>query len=289
MYNRNPGIFENTRNGESLRKIPSFEPEPKPMYQMSGYYDGYTNLYTNPLGMDYPQPYISSFEYDASEDFPSLTPANPPGFMSDEFYPPPGFSKPLKTRAPNPNAVSFVPSYVSAPPLKDEREEKELKEFGVQSIVNLQKNVNDDKGVLARGKDLSLLEINKKSSECMSSYLNSTFDQELEISQVPEFSLPDSYRVKKAAVKAGMIRLFVTETLFYVFYNMPGELMQAMAAEELYRREWLYNPAKQLWFLNSEGQWKYFDINRFEISATQTPSGPYLTKEEICVKQKQLA
>jgi len=73
--------------------------------------------------------------------------------------------------------------------------------------------------------------------------LNSVFsDIELEEEETPEYSLPTCYYLSKPMLKLSHIKKFSEFTLFYVFYNMPGEKLQALAAEDLYRRDWLYEP-----------------------------------------------
>lgn len=287
--NRSSGFFDNVRNAETLRKVPSFDPDSKTA-SFNGYFDGYPPMYAPRVGFEYNAPYISPVDYDNSEEFPSLSNSKPPGFANEDYYPPPGFSKPVKTKAPNPNAVSFIPSYLSVTPPKDEREEQDLKDYGVRGIMTLQKSLPEDKSILAKGKDLSVLEMNKKNIEYMSSYHSSPqCDQEIDLNEFPEFTLPQSYFMSKPILKAKMIKSFQAETLFYVFYNMPGELVQSYVADELYKRDWVYDPKAQLWFTHCEGQWKTFDICRFEIVNTTHNPGPFLTKEEVCVKQRTLA
>jgi NOT2 / NOT3 / NOT5 family len=292
MYtpSRASGFFDNVRNPETLNKVPSFDPENKNIASFAGYFDGYPPIYAPRIGFDYTQNYTSVLDYENTEEFPSLLGSKPPGFVNEDYYPPPGFSKPMKTKAPNPNAVSFIPSYLSSPPLKDEKEEKDLKEYGVRGILNLQKNLQNDKALLAKGKDLNALELNKKNLECMSSYLNSSqSDQEIEQTEFPEFTLPPSYFISKPILKAKMIKAYHIETLFYVFYNMPGELIQSYVADELYKRDWAYEPKRQLWFTNTGGEWKTFDISKFEIVPALPNLGPFLSKEDVCVKQRPLA
>ena len=289
MYtpNRAPGFFDNVRNPESLRKVPSFDPESKHMLSFPPYIDNYPPIYAPRVNLDYTQGYIG-MDYDGSEEFPSLLTSKPPGFTSEDFSPPPGFNKPLKTKAPNPNAVSFIPSYLVTTPLKDEKEEQELKEYGVRGTLALQQNLPEDKALLAKGKDLTL-EFSKKGVENLSSYLNSAFgNKEIESWECPEFTLPQSYFFHKPILRAKQIKQYHTSTLFYIFYNMPGEMIQSCVADQLYHRDWVYDPQKQLWFTGKDGEWKTFDINRFEITNTQPQSGPFLTKDEVCVKQRQL-
>ena len=254
------------------------------------YFDGYPQIYAPRVGFDYNPNYVGGIDYENTEEFPSLLGSKPPGFINEDYYPPPGFPKPMKTKAPNPNAVSFIPSYLSTPPVKDEKEEQESKEFGVRGILTFQKNLQDDKALLLKGKDLSALELNRKNTDSMSSYFSSPFlDQEIESSEFPEFNLPPSYILSKPILKAKMIKTFQIETLFYIFYNIPGELIQCYVADELYKRDWVYEPNKQTWYINDAGSWKTFDITKFEIIPTLPNFGPFLSKDDVSVKQRPLA
>ena len=292
MYtpSRISGFFDNVRNSENLKNVPSFDPGNNIPDMYNGYFDSYAPVYAPSLGYEHDPNYLSGIDYENAEEFPSLLTSQPPGFINDDYYPPPGFSKNLKTKAPNPNAVSFIPSYLSTPPLKDGKEEQESKEYGVRAILTLQKNLPEDKALLAKGKDLSVLEIKKNNLECISSYFNSSqLELEIDSSELPEYTLPASYYLSKPILKAKMIKTYHIETLFYIFYNMPGELVQSYVADELYKREWLYDPKKQVWFTNTGGEWKTFDINRFEVVAASQNPGPFLSKDDVCVKQRTLA
>lgn len=292
MYpsNRTTGFFDNVRSPESLRKVQNFDPESKDTLSFTEYFEGYPPIYSPRIGFDFTPNYSGPVNYENTEEFPSLLSVKPPGFANEDYYPPPGFSKPVKTKAPNPNAVSFIPSYLAMSPVKDEREEQESKEFGVRGILTLQKHLHEDKSLLAKGKDLSSLESNKKNIECMSSYFSGPqVDQDIEGSEFPEFTLPPSYFVSKPILKAKMIKSYQIETLFYVFYNMPGELVQSCVADELYKRNWVYEPKKQTWFSKTGEDWKTFDVSRFEIVSTLPNLGPFLSKEDVSVKQRTLA
>jgi hypothetical protein len=41
---------------------------------------------------------------------------------------------------------------------------------------------------------------------------------------------------------------FTIETLFYIFYYMPKDSLQLIAAEELYKRKWRYHTDYSVWF-----------------------------------------
>jgi CCR4-NOT transcription complex subunit 2 len=56
------------------------------------------------------------------------------------------------------------------------------------------------------------------------------------------------------ALKTSHFGKFQLETLFYIFYNMPRDTLQAYAATELYNREWRYHKDLKLWFTRSSSQ-----------------------------------
>ena len=64
----------------------------------------------------------------------------------------------------------------------------------------------------------------------------------------PHFTLPSCYNMQPPALKTGHLQEFTLETLFYIFYTMPRDSLQAYAAQELYRREWRYHQELRLWF-----------------------------------------
>jgi CCR4-NOT transcription complex subunit 2 len=70
---------------------------------------------------------------------------------------------------------------------------------------------------------------------------------------------------------------FTDETLFYIFYAMPRDLLQQAAAAELYAREWRYHRELKLWFTRmpgteptqktptyERGTYIYFDVHSWQ-------------------------
>lgn len=70
---------------------------------------------------------------------------------------------------------------------------------------------------------------------------------------------------------------FKEETLFYMFYSMPGDEAQLLAADELSVRGWWFHRRYKLWMLHApgaatqksqrgeRGSFLIFDINQWEI------------------------
>ena len=112
--------------------------------------------------------------------------------------------------------------------------------------------------------------------------------------------LPACYNMQPPALKTGHLSKFQLETLFYIFYALPKDVLQAYAAQELYAREWRYHGEHKLWFKragpsdgvanNSGGspQYLYFDINSWErrvfTSNMQNITSGFLPEEEVRVK-----
>ena len=120
--------------------------------------------------------------------------------------------------------------------------------------------------------DLTTLGLNLNSSECLYSTFASPW-ADAPAQRDPEFSLPQCYYMQPPALKTGHFSKFQLETLFYIFYNMPRDTLQAYAATELYNRDWRYHKDLKLWFTKAsrqgaadshKGQYIYFDINEWK-------------------------
>lgn len=64
-----------------------------------------------------------------------------------------------------------------------------------------------------------------------------------------ESVLPACYNVQPSPPVTSKIPGFADETLFYMFYAMPGDRMQDLAARELYSRTWRYHKELKIWLL----------------------------------------
>ena len=110
--------------------------------------------------------------------------------------------------------------------------------------------------------------------------------------------LPMCYYMQPPALKTGHLSKFQLETLFYIFYALPKDELQAYAAQELYSRDWRYHVDLKLWFKraspvdvpNANGtQYIYFDINSWERrifngSMHQNFPNGFLSEEDVRVK-----
>jgi CCR4-NOT transcription complex subunit 2 len=104
------------------------------------------------------------------------------------------------------------------------------------------------------GQDLSALDANRNSSEPMYQSWTTPFTPNAPPSRPLEtdYTLPDCYNVANVTPLRERISGFTEETLFYIFYSMPRDLMQVLVAEELIGRRWRYHKGEKMWLTRDE-------------------------------------
>lgn len=196
----------------------------------------------------------------------------------------------------NPNAHIFIPSTITPPPNLEppglaappqtQEDIEERKHYSLEFLPSNKNNLDSDLLVMYFGKDLITLEPEVNSPEKISSKFASPFSSsKLEPSEIPEFTLPSCYFVHKPILRISHIPKFALGTLFYIFYNMPGEMLQALAAEELYRKGWVYEADTAKWYTKQHDDWKTFDVGSWELGPCSPPKGTLLTPEDVKVKR----
>ncbi|KAG7389085.1 CCR4-NOT transcription complex subunit 2 [Phytophthora pseudosyringae] len=105
---------------------------------------------------------------------------------------------------------------------------------------------NDSKKNLAMGCDLTSLGLNLNSAESLYPTFASPWSEE-QLTKEPQFSLPMCYYNQPPVLKTTHLSKFHLETLFFIFYSMPKDVLQAYAAQELYSREWRYHAELKTW------------------------------------------
>jgi len=148
-------------------------------------------------------------------------------------------------------------------------------DYGLLGLLGVIRMSDADRNALALGSDLTALGLNLSSSDQLYSTFASPWS-ESPTTREPQYQLPMCYYMQPPALKTGHLSKFQLETLFYIFYALPKDVLQAYAAQELYSREWRYHVDLKLWFkraspadgvANSAGsgaQYLYFDINSWE-------------------------
>lgn len=77
-----------------------------------------------------------------------------------------------------------------------------------------------------------------------------------------DFSLPSCYNVANIQPLQSRIPGFSDETLFYIFYSMPRDIMQELVAEELMGRKWRYHKLERCWLTRDETYPGPVDVER---------------------------
>jgi CCR4-NOT transcription complex subunit 2 len=118
--------------------------------------------------------------------------------------------------------------------------------YGLMGLLDIIKMEDKDLNVLSLGFDLTTLGLNLNSPE----YLYSTFaspwnDNSTRIQ--PEFAIPSCYFLQTPPTFNKHFGKYQDETLFYMFYSMPKDVCQVLAAKELNKRKWMYHTFHKIW------------------------------------------
>ena len=113
----------------------------------------------------------------------------------------------------------------------------------------------------------------------------------------PKYDLPACYRMSAPPSAQSKMSKFSDETLFYIFYAMPQDVLQDAAAYELYtnsylviqinclrtRRNWRYHKGIQMWLTKpqdsvsrpndsfEQGEFIFWDVNMWQKTKVSNP------------------
>ncbi|KDN46994.1 hypothetical protein K437DRAFT_223345 [Tilletiaria anomala UBC 951] len=146
--------------------------------------------------------------------------------------------------------------------------------FGLVGLLSIIKMPDPDLSMLALGADLSKLGLNMNSSEPLSASFLTPWSELATAAGAgdgaaggaatmaaggvgaplvePDFHLPSCYNVQPPPPAQTKIGNFSDETLFFVFYSAPRDVLQELAAQELYNRNWRYHKDLHLWLTKEQ-------------------------------------
>lgn len=127
--------------------------------------------------------------------------------------------------------------------------------FGLMNLLHIIRHADADYSMLAMGKDLTHLGLDLGSSEALYPKFMTPWSDAKQVAAhavEPEFTLPACYHVQPQPVQTKLPQ-FHEETLFFIFYSQPRDLMQELAALELYKKNWRYHKELQLWLTKESG------------------------------------
>ncbi|KAH8592930.1 hypothetical protein B0O99DRAFT_224611 [Bisporella sp. PMI_857] len=154
----------------------------------------------------------------------------------------------------------------------------ELDRWGLKGFSTLMSNY-PSYAALVVGRDVSNMGFDLNSSEPLTTMQYSLFDSDPARPVVSKYELPECYTVHNVAALENKISNFNEEALMFMFYSNPGDIQQAMAAQELHSRNWRYHKKLQLWLTKDDmmvpqplgsgserGYYLFFDIHHWERS-----------------------
>merc|ERR1719183_233639 len=112
--------------------------------------------------------------------------------------------------------------YLTTPEAERAAKEK----YGLLGILKVIRMTDPDLNTLALGLDLTTLGLNLNSPECLYATFASPW-ADTPTTKDPQFTLPQCYNMQPPALKTGHLSEFALETLFYIFYAMPQDSLQA--------------------------------------------------------------
>ncbi|KNC77827.1 hypothetical protein SARC_09722 [Sphaeroforma arctica JP610] len=147
--------------------------------------------------------------------------------------------------------------------------------YGLLGLLGVIRMTDRDTNTLALGIDLTTLGLDLNSPEMLYKTFSSPLAKGPEHVD-PEYSLPSFYLMTPPqSPPLQKIHSFTDQSLFYIFYSMPRDILQHAAATELYARDWRYHRDLKLWFANEapidatgkageRDTYVYFDINTWQ-------------------------
>ncbi|KAL1885690.1 transcriptional regulator [Paecilomyces lecythidis] len=139
----------------------------------------------------------------------------------------------------------------------------EIDRFGLAGLLRMIHSESPDVASLAVGQDLMTLGLDLNQPEPLHPSFASPFVSSM--STVPleqDYSLPSCYAVANIQPLQSRIPSFSDETLFYIFYSMPRDIMQELVAEELMGRKWRYHKVERCWLTRDETYPGPVDVER---------------------------
>ncbi|KAM0751322.1 hypothetical protein T439DRAFT_325465 [Meredithblackwellia eburnea MCA 4105] len=131
--------------------------------------------------------------------------------------------------------------------------------FGLLGLLQLIKTRDPDLGMMGLGTDLTTLGLDLGATDNLYSTFITPFTSPASASATagaktiePEFHLPACYNVQPPPAQTKMGN-FSDETLFFLFYNHPRDVLQELAAVELYKHNWRYHKELRLWLTKEVG------------------------------------
>ncbi|KAF2805800.1 uncharacterized protein BDZ99DRAFT_501404 [Mytilinidion resinicola] len=131
-------------------------------------------------------------------------------------------------------------------------EMNEKERFGLPGLLAMIPLESPDHSTLAVGQDLTVLglDLSRPDGSPLHPTFGSPFVESMSKPVIPpDFTLPAAYTVTNVPELHTKMSSFSTETLLAIFYQYPRDIMQEIAAGELYQRDWRWHKVLQQWMM----------------------------------------
>ncbi|RWS05638.1 hypothetical protein B4U79_10146, partial [Dinothrombium tinctorium] len=131
-------------------------------------------------------------------------------------------------------------------------------QFGMVGLLTFIRAAESDPNLvsLALGTDLTTLKLDLNSQENLySTFPGPWSDQPLKPHEI-DYPVPQEYLINhQIRDKLAPIKLtrYGDDTLFFLFYMFPNDMIQVAAASELYIRDWRYHKDEKVWITRAPG------------------------------------
>lgn len=121
--------------------------------------------------------------------------------------------------------------------------------WGLQGLLAQLPNRSEGEPGIVMGQDLNTLGVDFDSAEPLFPTFSTPFADATSRSAIPDFTLPIAYTVSNVPPLHVRINTFSDETLFAIFYQYTRDVMQEIAAAELYTRDWRWHKELRQWMM----------------------------------------
>lgn len=131
-------------------------------------------------------------------------------------------------------------------------------QFGMLGLLGFLKAAETDPSLasVTFGTDLTGLGLDLSSTEKLfPSFAGPWSNQPLKVYEI-DFPVPNEYSMDselRDQLKQITLSRYHEDTLFFLFYMFPNDMLQVKAAIELYSREWRYHKEEKVWITRAPG------------------------------------
>ncbi|CAE6416457.1 unnamed protein product [Rhizoctonia solani] len=126
--------------------------------------------------------------------------------------------------------------------------------WGLLGLLQIIKGGDPDITLLNVGADLTGMGLDMGiQGHLYPSFITPWADSSAALAVEPDYHLPPCYNVQPPPPAQAKANAFSDETLFFMFYSSPRDVLQEMASQELYNRNWRFHKERRVWLTKESG------------------------------------